>query len=43
MDYIKMAVKIADKIIKVIKKELIDKEKKKTNGKDTCGDSNTSR
>jgi hypothetical protein len=38
-----MAVKIADKIIKVIKNELIDKEKKKTNEKDTCGDSNTGR
>jgi len=43
MDYLKMAVKIADKIIKVIKNELIDKEKKKTNEKDTCGDSNTGR
>jgi hypothetical protein len=41
MDYLKMAVKIADKIIKVIKNELIDKEKKKTDEKNTCGDCNT--
>ena len=45
MDYIKMGIKIIDKVVKVIKKELIDngKEKKKTNEKDTCGDSNISR
>ena len=41
MDYVKMGIKILDKVIKVIKKELIDKEKKKTNEKDTCGDSDT--
>ena len=41
MDYIKMGIKIIDKVVKVIKNELIDKEKKKTNEKDTCGDSNT--
>ena len=40
-DYVRMAVKIVDKIIKVIKSELISKETK-TNGKDTCGDSNFS-
>ena len=43
MDYIKMGIKIIDKVVKVIKNELIDKEKKKTNEKDTCGDSNTGR
>lgn len=42
MDYIKMGIKILDKVIRVIKKELIDKEKKKTNEKDNCGGSNTS-
>jgi hypothetical protein len=38
-----MGIKILDKVIKVIKKELIHngKEKKKTDEKDTCGDSNT--
>jgi hypothetical protein len=43
MDYVKMGIKILDKVIKVIKKELIHngKEKKKTDEKDTCGDSNT--
>jgi len=40
MDYIKLGIKILDKAIRVIKKELIDKEKKKTYEKDISGDSN---
>jgi len=40
MDYIKLGIKIVDKAIRVIKKELIDKEKKKVNEKDINGDSN---
>lgn len=42
MDYIKLGIKILDKVVKVIKKELIDnndKEKKETNEKDISGDS----
>ena len=36
-------IKILEKVVRIIKKELIDKEKKKTDEKDTCGDSNTGR
>ena len=43
MDYIKLGIKILEKVVRIIKKELIDKEKKKTDEKDTCGDSNTGR
>lgn len=45
INYPRMAVRLADKFIKVLMKEMIDKnkEKKKNDEKDTCGDSNTGR